>query len=117
MSIEWDNIEEKPDKKIKIEGQFLLDQRAKIAELESNLHQAKIEAQNGKQKIIEANNNIKELEKAKMEANKKIDNLTPQIENLTNEKIALNENKTEIENEITKTKSLLEESVNKLTEM
>ena len=31
MSLEWEKIESKPEKPYKVEGQFLLDQRAKIA--------------------------------------------------------------------------------------
>ena len=41
MSLEWEKIESKPDKPYKVEGQFLLDQRAKIAELEANLHETR----------------------------------------------------------------------------
>ncbi|MFX1293431.1 MAG: hypothetical protein ACFFD2_01035 [Promethearchaeota archaeon] len=37
MEVDWEKIEEKPDKPHKVEGYYLLNQRAKIEELEKNL--------------------------------------------------------------------------------
>ncbi|NVM52484.1 MAG: hypothetical protein HWN66_02190 [Candidatus Helarchaeota archaeon] len=41
MEEEWEKVEEKPEKKFKVEGYYLLNQRAKIEELERNLQEEK----------------------------------------------------------------------------
>lgn len=68
MSLEWEKIESKPDKPYKVEGQFLLDQRAKIAELEANLHETRTDLEDVKKNFNTVNLKIQELEADLQEA-------------------------------------------------
>ena len=68
MSLEWEKIESKPDKPYKVEGQFLLDQRAKIAELEANLHETRTDLEDVKKQLNTSNMKIQELDADVQEA-------------------------------------------------
>ena len=68
MSLEWEKIESKPDKPYKVEGQFLLDQRAKIAELEANLHETRTDLEDVKKQFNTASMKIQELDADLQEA-------------------------------------------------
>ncbi|MHA1452676.1 MAG: hypothetical protein ACTSRD_07440 [Promethearchaeota archaeon] len=68
MSLEWEKIESKPDKPYKVEGQFLLDQRAKIAELEANLHETRTNLEDVKKQFNTASMKIQELDADLQEA-------------------------------------------------
>ncbi len=62
MSLEWEKIESKPEKAYKVEGQFLLDQRAKIAELEANLHETRTDLEDVKKELNTSNMKIQDLD-------------------------------------------------------
>ncbi len=55
---EWEKIEAKPDKKYKVEGYYLLNQKAKIEELERNLKAEKIAKTDAEGKINSLENQL-----------------------------------------------------------
>ena len=89
MSLEWEKIEDKPDKPYKVEGQFLLDQRAKIAELEANLHETRTDLEDLKKQFNTANFKIQEFDANLQEAVSERDSLQSQLEVTLQERDAL----------------------------
>ena len=116
MSIEWDKIEAKPDKAVKVEGQFLLDQRAKIADLESNLHQSRAENKAQKDDLSISANKNQELEGIIEETRKELEvqmqNLKTQIETAA----ALEKELGETKQSISQLEGVVEESYKKVDE-
>ncbi|MFX1450889.1 MAG: hypothetical protein ACFFCM_08605, partial [Promethearchaeota archaeon] len=86
MAIEWAKVEEKPDKAVKVVGQYLLDTRKRIETLEAELEKTK-----GEKEQAEAKVNSSEL---------RIETLNAELE----DKIAKNK---ELSEELDSTKSLL----------
>ena len=61
MSIDWSKIESKPETKLKVDGQILLDLRAKIHDLELELAQNKKDLEKKKENLSEKENSIQDL--------------------------------------------------------
>jgi chromosome segregation ATPase len=105
MSLEWEKIESKPDKAYKVEGQFLLDQRAKIAELEANLHETRTDLEDVKKSFNTANLKIQEMDADLQEAT----SVRSQLEITLQEKDTLekeyNEMKASVDNFMNKVQS------------
>jgi len=135
LEVEWDKIEEKPDKAHKVEGYYLLNQRAKIQELEKNLEterQARTEAEvkvaSLEQKLQNTtdtlNANIKAQAQTIEEQKDYVSALEGEKEDILNqlrefkEKIdALEQDKTTLNTELSNLKGELDQVKNQIAEM
>ena len=96
MSIDWSKLESKPEMKLKVDGQILLDFKAKIHDLELELIQHKEDLEKTQEIVSEKETSIKILtdkfsstESELNESEKKIQSNAEQINSLTNQNAEL----------------------------
>ena len=75
MSIDWSKLESKPEMKLKVDGQILLDFKAKIHDLEMELVQNKKDLEKAKEIVSEKENLIDKLSSMENELKNQIANL------------------------------------------
>ena len=123
MSIDWAKAEEKPEKKLSVEGRILLDLRSKINSLEKQLAQKTKELDRTSNDFITAKEKLSETSKKFEDTNKQFMEVKKNYERVKEEKLyadaeinKFKSGKADLEKKLSETNSKVVELENKLKE-
>ena len=123
LSIDWARAEERPDKKLSVEGKVLLDLRSKINSLEKQLTQNKKDLERTSLELKTSKERLSEYERKAEGFDEKLASLTKDYERAKEEKLyadaeinKMKSSKSDIETKLSESKSTITEVEAKLKE-